>query len=491
MNKEIKHLYQELTIPNKEQLLKDFEQSPKMLLYIQALEESNLVTSQKAIKIIYETEQDLVEANVLTNRFYKLRSSLRLYLLKQLKNQLKSSTDEETELQFLKLLLIKNEHAFVLERAKKLEQICWKNNLFELLPQLMSLMVSALHLHKSRNLEEIAVYVEKLDTANELLYAFRKIENQINSFRLTINFGYNHEELTELYNSTITKIKRKSKAFKKYPRLSLIYHYVSFVIGSQLQAIVHKTSNALTRHLNQLDKLLSENPEMPILRYVPNYRFHDTDSLLLNKAVYWLNKKDPTKSYQQILERAQLKENNIHEYAILSGNDFYNTLLCCWAAKEFEAMLTYSQELKEFQLSNASTKHETPYFVYDLLAYTGLFPRQKCPDPIRLIQMTKKFLAEADENSIWIYSAVGTFAMLYGFHKESRSFLEYPPLLAEHYQISDNNIPTLELLDVLESKDRQQLINLRLRIRNYKKQMPQQDVLMHLNELEMLIKHFL
>ena len=123
MNKEIKHLYQELSTSDKKQLLENFEQSPKMLLYIQALEASNLLSTQKAIKVIYQAEQSLVDDNILINRFYKLRGILRLYLLKQLKNRLKSSTDEETELQFLKLLLIKNEHAFVLERAKKLEKI--------------------------------------------------------------------------------------------------------------------------------------------------------------------------------------------------------------------------------------------------------------------------------------------------------------------------------------------------------------------------------
>lgn len=490
MNKEIKHLYQELSTSDKKQLLENFEQSPKMLLYIQALEASNLLSTQKAIKVVYEVEQDLVDDNVLINRFYKLRGILRLYLLKQLKNRLKSSTDEETELQFLKLLLIKNEHAFVLERAKKLEKICWRNNLFELLPQLMSLMVSALHLHKSRDLEEIAVYVDKLETANELLYTFRKFEHHINSFRLKINDGYNHAELAEHYNNTISKLRRKAKALKEHVRFNLMYHYVSFSIGSQLQGIVHKTSNVLTRHLNQLDKLLSENPDMPISRYIPNHRFHDMNFLLINKAIYWFNKKNTAKSYQQILERAQLKEANPHEYVIESGANFHNILLCCWAAKEFQALLKYSQELKEFQLSNASIKHETPYFVYDLLAYTGLFPRQKCQEPTKIIQLTKKFLADADENSAWIYSVVGTFAMLYGLYKESRAFLEYPPLLAEYYQ-NPKNIPTLELLDVLESKDRQQLIDFRLRIKRCKKEMPHQDVLLHLNELEMLIKHFL
>jgi hypothetical protein len=490
MNKEIKHLYQELSISDKEHLLKNFEQSPKMILYVKALEESNLVTTQKAVKVIYEVELDLIEDNILINRFYKLRNVLRLYLLNQLKNRLKSFTNEETELKFLRLLLLKNEYAYVLERAKKLEKICWKDNLFELLPELMSMIISALHLHKSRDIKAIAAYVEKLDTANELLYALHKFENSINSFRLKITSAYNQAELAELYNSIITKIRRKAKALKSYPRFNLIYHYVSFSVGGQLQNIVYKTSNVLTRHLNQLDKLLAENPNMPIIRYVPNHRFYDTNSLLINKAVYWFNKQNTTKSYQHILKYEQLKKENEQEYSILSGSDFHNILLCCWAAKDSEAILKYSQELKEFQLSNSSVKHETPYYVYQLLAYIGLYPRQKCPNPTRLILITKKFLADADENSTWIYGILGTFTLLYGFHKESRMYLEHPPLI-EEYNNDPHNIQTLDLLNAVESKEYQQLINFLSRIKNSKKQVQSQEILFHLNELEMLTKLFL
>lgn len=490
MNKEIKYLYQELSHSDKKKLLEDFEQSPKMLLYIHVLEASKQLTTQKAIKIIYKTELSSTEDNVLFNRFYKLRGVLRLHLLQQLKNQLKSSTDEETEVSFLKLLLLKNEHAYVLSRAQKLEKIAWKNNLFELLPDLMSLIISALHLHKSRDVKEIKAYVEKLDTANELLYTFRKFENYINSFRLKIIDGYNYDELAEHYNSIISKMRRKAKTLKKYQRFNLMYHYVSFSIGGQLQGIVHKTSNVLTRHLNQLDKLLIENPDMPIIRYVPNHRFHDMSSLLINKGIYWFNKQNTTKSYQQILEREQLKNNNPHEYIIESGPDFHNILLCCWGAKEFEAVLKYSQEFKEFQISNSSIKHEAPYFVYELLAYTGLYPKQKHKEPKKIIQTTRKFLTDADKNSTWIYGVVGTFAMLYGFHKESRLFLEHIPLM-EEYNHHPLNIPTVDLLNVIETKDYQQLINFMLRIKNNKKQIQSQDVLFHLNELEMLVKHFL
>lgn len=491
MNKEIKHLYQELSIAGKEQLLKSFEQSPKMLLYIQALKASDLVTTQKAVNIIYAQELASIEDTVLINRFYKLRNVLRLHLLQQLKNNLKTTTDEETELKFLKLLLLKNEHAYVLEKAKKLEKICWRDNLFELLPELISIIIAALHFHKSRKLEEITTYVEKLDTANQLLYTINQFDNHVNLFRLKVLTVYNYEELSELYNSVINKMRRKAKQLKKYTRFSLVYHYVSFSVGSQIQNIVYKSSNVLTRHLNRLDKLLVENPTMPIIRYLPNHRLHDMNSLLINKAIYWFNKENSKKSYQCILEYEKLVENNPHELVILSGPEFHNILLCCWAAKEFDAIRKYSQELKEFQLINAAVNHETPYFVYELLAYIGLYPNKKHVSPNQLILLVKKFLKNADENSTWIYGIAGTFSLLYGYLDESRAFLQHPPLIAEHNH-ADNSPPTLELLNIIEAEDKQQqLKDFRIKIRAAKKATQSREVMLHLTELEILIKHFL
>lgn len=490
MNKEIKHLYQELSISDKEQLLKSFKQSPKMLLYIRALEEFDLVTTPKAVHLVYKEELHSVEDTVLINRFYKLRNVLRLHLLQQLKSNLKTITDEETELKFLKLLLLKNEHAYVLEKAKKLEKICWRDNLFELLPELISIIIATLHFHKSRKLEEIAAYVEKLDTANQLLFTINQFNNHINLFRLKVLTAYNYDELAELYNTVINKMRRKAKSFKQYTRFSLVYHYVSFSVGSQIQNIVHKSSNVLTRHLNQLDKLLAEHPNMPIIRYLPNHRFYDMNSLLINKAIFWFNKENSKKSYQCILEYEQLVKNNPKEPVILSGTEFHNILLCCWAAKEFEALLKYSKALKEFQLINAAVQHETPYFVYELLAYIGLYPHRKHPNPNSLILLVKKFLKNADENATWIYSIVGTFSMLYGRFDESRTFLKYPPLLAEHSH-AKNSPPTLELLNIVEAKNKQELKDFRRKIRAQKKATQSREVLLHLNELEILIKHFL
>ena len=153
-------------------------------------------------------------------------------------------------------------------------------------------------------------------------------------------------------------------------------------------------------------------------------------------------------------------------------------------------MLRYAQEFKEFQINNASLKTEVPYFVYEILAYTGLYPKEKHPNPVALIRTTEKFLETADEKSIWIYSVVGTFALLCGDYKRSRRLLEYPPMVKEHERV-EYNIQTIELLDAVEANSYEALIALINKIRLYKKKNTNRDVLTHLNELEMLTKTFL
>lgn len=489
MNREIKHLYQELTTLDKAQLQADFKKSPKMLSYIQALEEAGYVSTQKAIQVIYADELQDIENTILVNRFYKLRRSLHIYLLQLLKNVLKSSTDEETELKFLQLLLLKNEHAYVLERAKKLEQKCWEDNLFELLPDLMHLIVSVLHFHQSYNIEEIATYIKKQETANDLLHTLHQFKNYVNTFRLKI-ISDNYDDCSAHYTFVINKMRRKATTLKKYKRFSLIYHHLGFIIGSQIQTIVYKTGNVLTRHLNQLEKILTQHPNMPITSYIPNHRIHTLDALLLNQAVYWYQKGNTKKSYQCILKGERLRAENSTVHIIRSGSDFHNILLCCWRAKQYEAILKYAKEIKEFQLSNASVQKETPYFIYELLAYTGLFPKIKHADPLQLIKLTDQFLKDSDEHSAWIYEAVGTFAMVYGYYEQSRRYLNHPPLMKMHQSIPDN-ILTIELLDLLESNNQSDLHQFVHRVRKTKEQSKSRKLISHLNELEMLAKLFL
>ena len=119
-----------------------------------------------------------------------------------------------------------------------------------------------------------------------------------------------------------------------------------------------------------------------------------------------------------------------------------------------------------------------------------MFPKKKHPNPLQLIQLINQFLKDSDENSTWVYEVVGTFCMVYGYFEQSRTYLEHPPLM-KTYKSNPNSILTIELLDLLESKNKEALHQFILRIRNTKKQTQSRKLISHLNELEMLTKLFL
>lgn len=490
MNKEIKHLYQELTPAHKEALQLTFKKSPRMLRYIQALDDLGYVSTQKAIQLIYSDDTRHIDDATLMNRFYKLRRNLHLHLLQVCQNNLKSSTDEEIELKFLQLLSQKNEHAYLLERAQKLEKKCWEDNLFELLPDLLNLIISALHFYQPENTKKIAAYIEKLDQANDLLYTLYKFKNYTNTFRLQIITANNYEELATHYSSIINKMRRKANLLKPYARFNLIYHYTGFLVGSQLYNIVYKTGNVLSRHLNQLEKLLAQHPHMPIVSYIPNHRVYSLNSILINRAVYWYQKGNSTKSYESILQYEQLIDRHSDVYIRNTVNEFHNILLCCWGAKEYNAVLKYAQELKTFQSINSSIEREMPYYIYEMMAYTGLYPKKKHTNPLKLIALGGKFLKKSDQSCVWMYEAVGSFALVYGFFEQSRYYLEHPLLLEFQAKIP-KDLRTVELLNLAEADDKRGLHSFLLKIKAKKKEVYPRTLLTHFNELEMLTKLFL
>lgn len=488
MNKEIQHLYEELSPIHKEQLISDFKQAPKMLRYIDALEKFGAVSTPKAIRLIYDQED--VEDTVLINRFYKLRQKLYIHLLGQGQQHSKSLTKEEKTLSFLKLLYIKREYTIVLDKAKKLEKICWEYNLFELLPETLDIISNTLFTQDSTNIAETKLYLEKKELANRLLDTFHKFKHSISAVRLHSISGLNFEELDDFYMSTMKTMRRKINTLKEYPRFNLMYYYFAFSVGSQIQTVVQNQSNVLARHSNKLKRLLDEHNNIPILYYIPNHRVYDTDFLLIQNALFWYQKQDAKKSCQYILQNKAFRATNSHIYMPRSSAVLHNIILCCYGAKEYHMLLEYSEEMKEVQLMNNSVYKDIPYFIYQILAYTGLFPQHAHPNPKQLISLGKKYVTTVHNITTWIYEAIGTFALITSYLEESKFFLESEPLV-EYYKQSPINVQTLDLLHLVEENNIDQIRTFIKKIIHLKKQTNSRDVILHLNDLEMLARLFL
>jgi hypothetical protein len=488
MNKVVKHLYTELPATNKKQVYLDFEQSPKMLLYLELLENVKTVSTQKAIATIYKEEREDIEDKVLINRFYKLRSKLHLHLLGQMKDHPNSLTKEEKELIFLRLLVLKNEHYAALKQLKVLEKKCWEDNLFELLPEVINLIKSSMHAHQPNN-EEILDYLEKAELAAELLYNLQKFQNYIASFSAHYYTLNNEISLLDYYKSVINKMRRKANAFKEFPRFSLLYHYTAFCIGCQLGEVTSVISNILSRHLNKLRQLMDAYPEMPMDLYGPNHRMFNLDLTYLQESMYWYSKQDAKKSYACILKSKGLRMDNSTVYFRTTEGTLNNIVLCCIASKKHEVTLEYIEMIKEFQIINDSIEADIPYFIYESINYLGLYPSIQHPKPKELIRTCERFLEKGGVETDWMREVVAGFCLLYGFPKEGKVFLEEQQDL-ESNEMKNLGASLLDLVNFVIEKDQkgiQGFINLLTKL---KKETNSRNEVAYLDSLRDIAKHF-
>ena len=167
MNKEVKYLIDALSAKQKKQLKKDFENAPKMLVYINLLENNKTISTYKAINHIYELDIDDIDNTILTNRFYKLRQKLRIQLLEYSKNNATWIISEEQELIQLRFLVLQNKYTLALKRLQSLEKKCWEKNIFEILPEILSLILRCLHAFTHIDTKDYQLYLEKLELANK------------------------------------------------------------------------------------------------------------------------------------------------------------------------------------------------------------------------------------------------------------------------------------------------------------------------------------
>jgi hypothetical protein len=492
MNKSIFHLYQELSEEDKEQLIMVYDKSPKMLSYLRFLETEPPLTgsfSDRAIMAIYGQGEEETERNVLMNRFYKLRQSLHQQLLQVCRYRLTNQTDEASELEFLELLLLKNEHTYLLERAQKLEKKCWEDGLFELLPDLLHIVAESLHYSQPENMDLIQDNHHKIEKANELLYVLHQLKHQLNSFRLHTITGTNRAEIGTFYRNTIAKIKRKIRPFNQ-PRFELIYRYLSFTAGCFLQDIVAHTGNVLARHLNKLDQLLEQYPNTPVGVNRRNHRVYVMHTLNYQKAMYWYQKQKPQKSYEAIMANEVLLDNYPDVYISISDGNIANLLLCCFGIRQYESALPYLDLLREYQVKNNTVKHHTPYFFYELIAYSGLYPNKKHPAPDLLLNKATHFLSKEGQDLVWAHEPVAEFALLYGFLDISEKYASHPRLLETHVQYGIS-YSTIDVVRLVQDNDKEGLRALIILIQQATKAATATVVIHHLEDIEQLAKKFL
>jgi len=354
---------------------------------------------------------------------------------------------EEQELAFLRLMIIKNEHVYALAQLQLLEKKCWEKNLFELLPEIIQLILRAIFACKGLDQEEKNTYLKKLELANDLLSTLQKLNYYL--YYVLANI--------EEYQNVIEIVRRKIKKLKSYPRFTMFYHFLAFGSGVYLEDLVKKTSNAMSRHLNQLNKLKEEYPNMPITDLEPYHREKMEINFAMKEAMFWHYKKNPKKSYQAISRRKAILKTSPELYPKLSEAELHNLIYFCINAEQYDDALGYVGALEAFQAANPSDQIDSPYFIYQMVIYTALFPGTKNAEPYELVVKIKEFLEGSDVESAWIYESLSEYCIIYGFYEDAQVLLNHPQtiLFLEKYRLKNY---TQNLLDCVVNKKIKDLV---------------------------------
>lgn len=303
MNEELYLIFHELNPASSVAIGHSFKEAPKMILLIEFLKSANTnFKSTKAINYIYQSEIKTVPYSKLVNRFYKLRQQLMEWLYLYLKKTDDNSTKEEQTLSFVRYLYRNNQYKDAFERALVLEKHCLSLNLFELLPEILNIIVETRMYLFEETAGDAFNDGERLLECINLEQAWRKMQYYYNQ-------SY-YDVLLEDYQKMLANLRKVVAPYKHFPRFEIMYHFIAFGRGCTVLGYLLKSNNVLMRHLNKLNQLMQRYPDIPLAFLEAQHKKRTLHRLLMLKNIFYFYRNQPTKLRQTLHERAILEKNN-------------------------------------------------------------------------------------------------------------------------------------------------------------------------------------
>ncbi len=153
--------------------------------------------------------------------------------------------------------------------------------------------------------------------------------------------------------------------------------------------------------------------------------------------------------YQTVLKH------NPEFHPSLSEATLHNLICFCLAAHAYEDALQFTDTLKTFQADRLPST-ETPYHIYQMMAYVSLFPKQRPSNPAHLIQQVHHFLKTAPKGTVWACITLAEFCLLYNDWETAAAVLEHP-LLPDYCAQYEQPFYTPELVQLAQTRNKQGL----------------------------------
>lgn len=383
MNEELLHLHRRLSEAQYKELLKAFSDSPKTLLLLHFLAQSdgdNFKTA-KAVNAIYADELKEVAYPVLVNRFYKLRQALRETLLEQLQQGEECFAPEEKELGFARLLVVKNEYGKAFPRLQALEKECREREIYELLPEVLLLLLRCVQSSDYANIKLQEEYENKL---------LEVIENQ----RLLQQLQYHYRRSFRVAVHLQEALQYMEQTHREQPqsaRFAKIYWYTAFARGVFQPQPTEKAIETLDQQLQSLLALQESQPKVPVVYYELHHFEKTRFDLQLCQMAHAFAQGKWANSLKLLEERQTLRRQYSYLYPRISESEYRNAITIYIANQRFDEALHTCEELFEFYEQNSPDNQYHLAYLELTNIYIFAYPKR------RLCKNVNEHLTELDK----------------------------------------------------------------------------------------------
>lgn len=277
-----------------------YKKAPLVLNFLNFLElqKQDKFATRDAVTHLYGIKANHQNYTLYENRFFKLRKKVFDSFNTSPAELHPVFTPQELELHEIKTLTIEGKYADAYPLLIKLEARLWKENVFELLPDVLDLLIHN-HQVQRKSADNARIY-ERVVLATEIL-ADLNLAKLLARQIYDVNFTQGIKAASPLF----LKLQRISINRKSYPRFKLIYNLISATCKLGGGGLDFKPDFKITnRFITVINQIHTLHPYMPDYRFIAGYSatqtynfqnlkvmnhfnaFHFKDAATLMKTLY-------------------------------------------------------------------------------------------------------------------------------------------------------------------------------------------------------------
>lgn len=395
MNRELQQNFNALGNNDKEMLAGRFKNSPvmeRLMAFLSNNHRDNFKNSE-AVKAVYDIEKADKEYVRYENSYFKLRKKLYDEIKAPVKTDEGLLTAEEQEFFTARLMINQGKQLEAIGILAKLEKHCWANNIFELLPQIIDLMILC-NQYYNRLLANENLY-QKLDKANRLRADMQRLAVLSRSvYEINFKRGIKHAE------KELDEMAALAARHNDYPRFRMAYNFVAAYYKLGSGGFGYNNMNIIGRHLSVLNKIHKQFPLMPAVFFTLNYSVNQSYHFGEIQMFFFFR----TLKFKQAAR--MLTEINTEVYKEGSSHSqsrhevLYINMLHSYSAAEDEKMLSQSADgFIRFVIDN-NKQDRLPYaYAQIAAAYNDAYPHVANLDGKFLLKMLDEYISTVKKDS--------------------------------------------------------------------------------------------